>query len=328
MCRIFGISYGEHREDIDTSEIALILFRALVRQGPHAYGWMEQSRDDGEIYFSKHPGRCDTPEAMDVITKWVNPDARWMVGHTRWATHGDPENLNNNHPIQHSNIIGVHNGVLRNHESILDKTGRFLADTQVDSEAIFAAVNKWGPKKGLAKIRGDMVAVYTDLRRPGMLQIARSKGRQLTLGWTEKGNLLWASERQALERLRPGVQFVRFSTLSENRLLRIKAGEIVDRVRFAPIPPVIHTPAFGSYPTPQTSDYYLARLAERRGTKLFGDRRPERTPLSALTEEITADHKRRRRRPNQNQRLYYYQGVFMTYEEYVIALGDDGKDAP
>src|SRR5688500_15359401 len=132
MCRLMGISYGKNRESLDTAEIAAILFPALVRQGPHAYGWMTQNDDYG-IHYEKHTGRCDTDAAWERIIETVDPGANWFVGHTRWATHGSPKNPLNNHPVPHGNIVGCHNGVLRNHNDVLAITGRETEGTEVDS---------------------------------------------------------------------------------------------------------------------------------------------------------------------------------------------------
>lgn len=304
MCRILGFSLGANKEELDAGEIAAILFPALVHQGPHAYGWM--SWDGESIEHEKFPGRCDTKAAWENILENVDPAARWFVGHTRYATHGSPENNVNNHPVPHRNIIGVHNGVLRNHDSILAITGREDPTCEVDSEAIFAAVNKYGPMKGLRKIDGSLVSVYADHRKANMLYIARTSGRQITLGWTTKGNLFFASEQQALMRLSPEIQFVKFSTVSENRLLTIKDGKIVNRRYFVepkvsaapkhwvpramsdgfvpsapmsltdarPVPPVL---PLGEIARLTAYNDAQRRVAERRGKLLFpnpGDRKP------------------------------------------------------
>lgn len=355
MCRLLGINYGPNREELDTSEIAAIMFPALVHQGPHAYGWMSQHEDYG-IHYEKHPGRCDTDEAWERIIETVDPNANWFVGHVRFATHGRWQDNRNNHPIPHGNIVGVHNGVLKNHNDILKVTGRDDPKTIVDSEAIFAAVEKWGPKKGLAKIRGTMVSIWGDWRKQEKLFIARTQGRQLTIGWTRRGNLIFASERQALERLRPEIEFTKFSTISENRMLTLQGGEIIARATFREPAKKIYTkalqPGARTLHTPRGDVRFrgiteqfdndscgfdvesaTARaLANRRqaratsrGAKLFPKERPGRSvEEQALLERRVApqtEHAREWLAHASNNTLVEWNGVMVTPAEYEWLTG-------
>lgn len=61
---------------------------------------------------------------------------RIYLGHCRQGTTGDKEDNANNHPIKINNLVGVHNGVIRNHEVIFKNLG-CQRDGKVDSEAIF-----------------------------------------------------------------------------------------------------------------------------------------------------------------------------------------------
>lgn len=349
MCRIFGISYGNgKREVLTTTQIANILYPALVHQGPHAWGWMTFNENEKAVDWQKFPGRCTTPIAEKTRTAMIDPDAKWLVGHVRFATHGDPKDNRNNHPMAHGNIVGVHNGVLRNHEDILKKTGREDPKTQVDSEAIFASVNKWGPKKGLARIDGDMVTVYTNLNRPHVLHIGRSHGRQLTIGWTLNGNMIFASEMQALLALEDEtntIWFEKFSTISENKLLMIRNGQIVQKLQFAPPRPKVYAPKVpdvigrgpklvpqgkASKPFADWLAEHDADVAKRRGAKLFPkapagseERRERRSRRPSVEHQF--DHVEivdgdgqpsKPRTPNQNQKLYYYNDQVMTRAEY------------
>lgn len=235
MCRLWGISYGPggpESEDWTPSELAQIMFPALVRGGPHAWGWM--SWDGEEVSTTKYPGRCDTPEAMSLMD--LDPNAKWIAAHTRMATHGSPEDMRNNHPIKHGKFLGMHNGVLRNHQAILNITGREDPKTEVDSEAIFAAVDHWGHRKGLSKIYGDMVAVYTNLEKSTRtVHIARSSGRPLVFAKTKAGSLIWASEEQAIEAT--GLEIIgKMNHLGTNRLMRVREGKVVEKTTFKATP--------------------------------------------------------------------------------------------
>lgn len=235
MCRLFGICYGEDQQErVPTSFIAASLFANLTRKGPHAFGWFTSDGDN--LWTQKHFGRADTAAATDIVLEGAIPDdmpdeskMKFFIGHTRWATTGDPANMKNNHPVSHSNITGVHNGKVYNFEDILGITGREDDESEVDSEAIFAAVNKWGPVKGLRRLKTDMVSVWTDLRALDTIWLARSENRPIVIGWTDRGNIIFASEEQALEALWPHVRFVRTSKVNAYRLLKIKGGEIRSR---------------------------------------------------------------------------------------------------
>lgn len=232
MCRIWAVSYGPggpEAEDWTPSELAQIMFPALVRGGPHAWGWM--SWDGEDIAVEKFPGRCDNAQAMSLMQ--LDPKAKWIVGHTRYATHGSPEDMRNNHPIVHGKFIGVHNGVLRNHASILNVTGREDPKTEVDSEAIWAAINRWGHRKGLARIVGDMVTLYANRDNPRTLHVARSRGRELFYARTVGGATIMASEEQALEAT--GIEWATEPrAMKQNHVIRVREGKVVERFHFSP----------------------------------------------------------------------------------------------
>lgn len=328
MCRIFGISYHGEEECIGTAKIARLLYRELVHGGPHAWGYM---RFDGEnVWTHREPGRADTKAALDTVTQHLRgKDSRWFCGHVRYATHGKPEQNQNNHPLHHGNIIGVHNGVLDNHDDILKVTGREDASVEVDSEAIFAAVNKWGHAPGLRKIVGDMVTVYVDLRKPHLVHIGRSYGRSLAIGWTDRGNILWASERSALTRLEGfGMKFEGLSAVREMRHLVVRDGQIIYRHTYGKVPEhhteTSPTPAPARWPvreriltTPHWFDSKPIDLDE-----VIADRHRPRTSLDVPTlEELDAHEHLYGQKVDED--TYYYHGRLMTADEYVETLAEE-----
>lgn len=304
MCRIFGASYGAVPEDLTPGEIAERLFPAFVKGGPHAYGYMQYQPGEG-ITFDKWAGRSDTDEAMDNVYYGIQDDAEWWVGHVRYLTHGPAENRNNNHPIPHGNIIGVHNGVLENHEEILRKTGRQNPDTQVDSEAIFAAVNKWGPRKGLRRVKGKMVAIFADNRMPGKLRIARSHSRTLYVAWTERGNFIFGSEREPIEELtiESDIKFRKFSNVGEYRIITVEEGAITQRGHYLDSKQLLQAQA-------------ASALRQMRQTER----------LSVSKEYTSYDewvaNRAAQRALKRGEMVFGYDDVMMTTEEYLEHLSD------
>lgn len=239
MCRVMGVIFGPggpEAEEFTPAQAGRRMLPALVKGGPHAYGWMTWN-GEGDIIRKRYVGRSDIPRNARRIQAPRN--ARWFIGHTRYATHGSPKHEWNNHPIVHGDIMGIHNGVLRNHESILSITGREDERSEVDSEAIFAAVHKWGIEEGLRSIVGDMVTVFVDQRDPEVINIARSYGRPLVMAWTKNGSLVFASEKQALDKL--GVPLTEYTTtLGDNRLLQVRDGVIFNRSTYREEPKPVH----------------------------------------------------------------------------------------
>jgi glutamine phosphoribosylpyrophosphate amidotransferase len=234
MCGIFGVVYGEggpQSEEWEPIDLMQIMFPAIVHRGEHAYGWM-WAQPSGEIFHQKREGRSDTPQAQVEMEAQNISEARWLVCHVRQATKGDPSYMGNNHPIPHGNIIGVHNGTLTDYKDVLKETGREDPKAVVDSEAIFAAVNRWGHKRGLGRIAGPMVAVYADRRHPLTLHFARSEGRPLCYTRTEAGNLLFASEPEVMEITDLPIRD--FQQMTKNQLMVVRGGRVRERKTFKP----------------------------------------------------------------------------------------------
>ncbi|MGV7962289.1 glutamine--fructose-6-phosphate transaminase (isomerizing) [Photorhabdus tasmaniensis] len=128
------------------------------------------------------------------------------IAHTRWATHGEP-NEKNAHPHISDYIAVVHNGIIENYEELraqLIECGyQFTSDT--DTEVIAHLVH-WEQKQSgtlleavqrvIPQLRGAYGAVIIDSRDPGTIIAARS-GSPLVIGLGVGENFL-ASDQLAL----------------------------------------------------------------------------------------------------------------------------------
>uniref|UniRef100_A0A366I4N4 Glutamine--fructose-6-phosphate aminotransferase [isomerizing] n=1 Tax=Brenneria salicis ATCC 15712 = DSM 30166 TaxID=714314 RepID=A0A366I4N4_9GAMM len=129
------------------------------------------------------------------------------IAHTRWATHGEPSEVNA-HPHVSENIIIVHNGIIENHEPLrelmIERGYRFVSET--DTEVVAHLVHYEQKQSGgslvevvkrvIPQLRGAYGMVVLDSRDPGVLVAARS-GSPLVIGRGMGENFI-ASDQLAL----------------------------------------------------------------------------------------------------------------------------------
>lgn len=127
MCGLFGfITKCGHGPGLDT----LIKIAAITEtRGRHAFGfaWVNP---DGRLHHYKRPG----PGSDNYADLEAVKDAVAVVGHCRYATHGDPQDNTNNHPHRAGQGWLVHNGQVTNYQDLIQKfslTMRTACDSEV-----------------------------------------------------------------------------------------------------------------------------------------------------------------------------------------------------
>lgn len=131
------------------------------------------------------------------------------IGHTRWATHGEPSERNAHpHVTDDFNVIGVHNGIIENYVELKDKLIRkgysFYSDT--DTEVAIKMVDYYykkygvGPIDALAKtmvrVRGSYALEVMFKDYPGEIYVAR-KDSPMIIG-VKEGETYVASDVPAI----------------------------------------------------------------------------------------------------------------------------------
>ena len=231
MCGIAG--YSLHSESpIDRTLAAQALLAAIAERGADAVGYAYRR---GAGTLSVHKQRTGASELLERVL--IPEDANQALIHVRDYTKGHPRISANNHPVRHGAIKGVHNGIILNDEEIFERHGLQREEPQmtVDSEAIFALVNEFGPKAGaLEHLRGSMATAWLDARHPDEVFVARGVGRPLWLG-EGKREAFFASTEEALEIVEHYLELpLRKRELPEGILMTLAAGKRINAQRFTP----------------------------------------------------------------------------------------------
>jgi glucosamine 6-phosphate synthetase-like amidotransferase/phosphosugar isomerase protein len=179
MCGLFGFMTRQgHSPDIARLKRIAI---ATERRGRHAFGpaWVTA---DGRLHTFKRPG----PATANLGDLDQCAGALVVVGHCRWATHGAPEDNRNNHPHRAGSGWIAHNGVVRNHASLVRRYG-LSPWTACDSEVLGLL---------LAQMRGRLErrAACTARLAEGPLAILGAWSKPARLLIVRNGNPLWFGE--------------------------------------------------------------------------------------------------------------------------------------
>lgn len=184
MCGVFGfISYDGQGPNIKRLEI---IARVTMRRGPHAFGfaWLDHQ---GRLRMFKRTGRI--VDHLGLLA--MAADAKMLVGHCRYATHGDPSNNLNNHPHPADGGWIVHNGMLGDYRGII-KREKLHPNTDCDSEVLGLLIDQGEGSladrcvAAVHQADGDPLVMLGLWSRPGRL-IAVRAGNPLSVGVCNEG---------------------------------------------------------------------------------------------------------------------------------------------
>lgn len=152
------------------------------------------------------------------------------IGHTRWATHGEPSE-DNAHPhcTDDRSIIGVHNGIIENYKELRDKLVRngYSFHSQTDTEVAIKTVDYYFKKynmgpvdaivRTMVRVRGSYALAFMFKDYPGEIFVAR-KDSPMIIGVGE-GETYLASDVPAILRYTRNVYYI-----GNNEIGRLGAG--------------------------------------------------------------------------------------------------------
>tara|TARA_R100001086_G_scaffold218584_1_gene135301 strand:- start:414 stop:1472 length:1059 start_codon:yes stop_codon:yes gene_type:complete len=135
MCGVYGF-ISKKGKSINMSLIHKMAMDA-ERRGKDAFGfaWVD---DRGRIRSYKKTG----PVSKNLESLGMARNARMLIGHTRMATHGSPDDNLNNHPHPVDGGWMVHNGVVSDHLE-LEYTHRLNTTSECDSEVIARMIEEF-----------------------------------------------------------------------------------------------------------------------------------------------------------------------------------------
>ncbi|MBX6369885.1 MAG: glutamine--fructose-6-phosphate transaminase (isomerizing) [Rhodospirillales bacterium] len=196
MCGIVGI--------IGKSEVAQLLLEGLRRLEYRGYDSAGiATLVDGRIERRRSEGKLDRLAAQ-LAERPVS--GRIGIAHTRWATHGVP-NETNAHPIATDRVAVVHNGIIENFQELrreLTELGHGF-QTQTDTEAVANLVTQHlgeglspekAVEKALKRLEGAFALVLLFAGRHDLLICAR-RGPPLAIGYGD-GEMFIGSDALAL----------------------------------------------------------------------------------------------------------------------------------
>ena len=158
---------------------------------------------DGEIEIFKCKGKVSN---LEQLIGSEDHNSNLGIGHTRWATHGEPNDVNAHpHASGDGRLVIIHNGIIENYaplrEELTKRGHHFISDTDTEvlihfiediqrneQVSLFEAV-----RIALSKVIGAYAIVLMDKDNPDQL-IAAKKGSPLVVGIGEEGEFFIASD--------------------------------------------------------------------------------------------------------------------------------------
>ena len=206
MCGIVGF--------VGSSQAAPILLQGLKKLEYRGYD------SAGIAVFNEETGKTEIVKAkgrLKILSEKTDGGAAVPgtcgIGHTRWATHGEPSETNAHpHCTDDKSIILVHNGIIENYQEIKEKLLKsgYSFYSQTDTEIAVKLIDYYYKKTGtplealtrsMLRIRGSYAFGVMFRDYPGKLFAAR-KDSPLIIGKSEEGSLIASDVPAILDRTR------------------------------------------------------------------------------------------------------------------------------
>jgi predicted glutamine amidotransferase len=162
-------------------------------RGPDSTGFATVSKNGQMakvVKIASHPLDLFDSQRFKTALNYAVSSA--FIGHNRASTRG-ATNAVNAHPFEYGDIVGAHNGTLdySSHKALEEALDEKF---DVDSQAIFAAIDRLGIENTVPLLQGAWALVWVDMK-DGSLNFLRNKERPFWYAFSEDNKkILWASE--------------------------------------------------------------------------------------------------------------------------------------
>jgi glutamine---fructose-6-phosphate transaminase (isomerizing) len=243
MCGIVGY--------VGPRQAPLVILSGLKRLEYRGYdsAGLAVIQENGEIAIRRDAGKLANLESLLTSSPL---EGAIGIGHTRWATHGEP-NQRNAHPHLSMNgrVVVVHNGIVENYVSLREELQvegiRFNSET--DTEVIVQLIERYleagheletAVRQTLQQLQGANAVVVMSAEMPEQLICARlGNAGGITLGVGE-GEMFIASDIPAI------LEYTRQMVFLENRQMAVieRDGYQVTELDGQPVAAEVHTIAW------------------------------------------------------------------------------------
>ena len=206
MCGIVGYVGKQQAAPILLAGLSKLEYRGYDSAGISV--WDEK---DGSIAIVKAKGR--RKNLMEKTDDGAAVVGSCGIGHTRWATHGEPSETNAHpHCTETRSVVLVHNGIIENYQEIKEKLQRagYSFYSETDTEAAAKLIDYYYQKtaspleaisRAMLRIRGSHAFGIMFHDCPGKLYAAR-KDSPLIIGKNKDACLIASDVPAILDRTR------------------------------------------------------------------------------------------------------------------------------
>ena len=220
MCGIVGYAGKRSAQDVLLDGLEKLEYRGYDSAGVAL-------AQEGGIRVVKSKGRLDALRQKLAVQALA--ESSCGIGHTRWATHGEPSDVNS-HPHSTPRVSIVHNGIIENYGALKERLAArgYTFESETDTEVLVKLIDSCyhgeplqALHEALGMVRGSYALAVLFKDFPDTI-FAVKKESPLIVGWGEGENFV-ASDIPALLKYTR-----RYSVLEEGDMAVVKA----DGIRF------------------------------------------------------------------------------------------------